>query len=67
VSKQTSSRTWSGQQPAPVQPVVQPPKDTVLAAFTLRELDTIRSVCRDSDNENAIRFLQTALDRTSAK
>lgn len=49
--------------PEPKQPVVQPPRDTVLAAFTPRELETMRTVCRDSDNENAGRVLQAALAR----
>lgn len=48
---------------APKQPVVQPSRDTVLAAFTPRELDQIRSILRDSDSENAIRILNGALAR----
>lgn len=48
---------------APKQPVVQPLKDVVLAAFTLRELDAMRTICRDSDNENASRVLNAALAR----
>lgn len=47
----------------PVQPVVQPPRDTILAAFTPRELDAIRTVCRDSDSEQAVRMLSAALAR----
>ena len=54
-------------QPAPIQPVVLPTVEHMTAQFTRRELDTIRSVCRDSDNENAIRFLQAALARAGAK
>lgn len=54
-------------QAAPVQPVVQPPRDVVLAAFTPRELDTLRSICRDAENELGTRFLKAALDRAVAK
>jgi hypothetical protein len=61
------SQQKNPKQASPVQPVVQPPRDTVLAAFTPRELDTIRSICRDSDNENGARFLQAALARAGAK
>ena len=48
---------------APVEPVVQPPKDVTLAAFTKRELDTVRKTCRDSDDETALRALNAALAR----
>lgn len=48
---------------APKQPVVQPPKDVVMAAFTPRELDAMRTICRDSDNETATRTLNAALAR----
>lgn len=51
----------------PKQPVVQPPRDTILAAFTPRELDTLRSICRDSENELGTRFLKAALDRAVTK
>ena len=54
------------QKPEPAaakQPVVLPPKDVVLAAFTPRELDTLRAVCRDSDNELGLRALNAALAR----
>ncbi len=47
----------------PKQPVVVPPRDVTLAAFTSQELDTLRRVCRDSDNENGIRALNAALAR----
>jgi hypothetical protein len=50
-------------QPKPVQPVVQPPKDVTLAAFTKRELDTLRKTCRDSDDETAARALAAGLAR----
>lgn len=53
--------------PPPVQPVVQPPRDTVLAAFTPRELDLIRTVCRDSESEQALRILNGAVARGAAK
>jgi hypothetical protein len=49
--------------PVPVQPVVQPPRDVVLAAFTKRELDAVRTVLRDSDSEVALRHLTAALAR----
>lgn len=49
--------------PPAKQPVVLPPKDTILAAFTPRELDAIRTVCRDSDSEQAVRILNAALAR----
>lgn len=39
----------------------------ILAAFTPREIDTLRSICRDSDNELGTRFLKAALDRAGAK
>lgn len=48
---------------AKVQPVVQAPVNVTLAAFTPRELDTLRTVCRDSDNELGIRALNAALAR----
>lgn len=48
---------------APKQPVVLPPKDVVLAAFTPRELDTLRTVCRDADNELGLRALNAGLAR----
>jgi hypothetical protein len=52
------------QRPAPpIQPVVAPPRDVTLAAFTALELETLRKVCRDSDNENAPRALAAALAR----
>ena len=54
------------QKPEPAaakQPVVLPPKDVTLAAFTPKELDTLRSVCRDSDNELALRALNAGLSR----
>lgn len=47
----------------PVQPVVQPSTDLTPAAFTKRELDTLRTVCRDADNELGIRALNAALAR----
>ncbi len=47
----------------PKQPVVAPPRGVTLAAFTERELDTLRRVCRDSENENGIRALNAALAR----
>ncbi len=47
----------------PKQPVVAPPRGVTLAALTERELDTLRRVCRDSDNENGIRALNAALVR----
>ncbi len=47
----------------PVQPVVLPPRDVTLAAFTPRELDILRSVCRDSDNELGLRSLNAGLAR----
>ncbi len=56
----------SPQKPEPAAPKTQvslPPKDVVLAAFTPRELDTLRTVCRDSDNELGIRALNAALAR----
>ncbi len=49
--------------PSPRQSVVMPPRDVTLAAFTSQELDTLRRVCRDSDNENGIRALNAALSR----
>lgn len=49
--------------PEPVQPVVQPPRDVILAAFTRRELDQIRGILRDSDSESAVRLLNAALAR----
>lgn len=52
---------------APKQPVVQPPVELVTARFTERELFQIRNACRDSDNENALRFLNAALARAEAK
>lgn len=54
-------------QAVPVQPVVLPSVEHVPALFTRRELDTLRSICRDSDNENGARFLRAALDRAVAK
>lgn len=39
----------------------------VAAHFTERELFQIRNACRDSDNENALRFLNAALARAEAK
>lgn len=48
---------------APVQPVVQPPRDVILAAFTRRELEQIRGILRDSDSESAVRLLNQALAR----
>lgn len=51
------------QKPASIQPVVQPPRDVVLAAFTPKELDVLRTVCRDSDNELGIRALNAGLAR----
>ncbi len=47
----------------PVQPVVQPSTDLTLAAFTRRELDILRSVCRDADNELGLRSLNAGLAR----
>lgn len=47
----------------PKQPVVQPPRDVVLAAFTAVELNTLRKVCRDADDENGARALNAALAR----
>jgi len=39
----------------------------VPAAFTERELFQLRNACRDSDNENALRFLEAALARAGGK
>lgn len=39
----------------------------VPAYFTERELFQLRNACRDSDNENAIRFLNAALARAESK
>lgn len=50
-----------------LQPVVLPSVDHIPALFTRRELDTLRGICRDSDNENASRFLRAALDRAASK
>jgi hypothetical protein len=58
-----SGRGASVPAPTPTQPVVQPPKDVVLAAFTPRELETLRSVCRDSENEMGLRALNAGLAR----
>jgi hypothetical protein len=54
-------------QAKPLQPVVQPSLVTIPAAFTERELFQLRNACRDSDNENAIRFLEAALARAAVK
>jgi hypothetical protein len=51
------------QLPETKQPVVQPPRDVVLAAFTPRELETLRTVCRDSENELGLRALNAGLAR----
>lgn len=48
----------------PKQPVVLPPRDVILAAFTPRELDTLRSVCRDAENAQfALQTLNAGLAR----
>ncbi len=50
---------------APTQPNgpgITPPLTTP-CAFTAHELDTLRKVCRDSDNENASRILAAGLAR----
>lgn len=39
----------------------------VPAYFTERELFQLKNACRDSDNENAIRFLNAALARAESK
>lgn len=39
----------------------------VAAHFTERELFQLRNACRDSDNENASRFLEAALARAGGK
>jgi hypothetical protein len=39
------------------------PTGLTAAYFTDRELDTLRTVCRDADNELAKRHLETALSR----
>jgi len=49
--------------PKPVQPVVVPPKDVVLAAFTPRELETLRAVLRDADNEMGLKAFNAGLAR----
>ncbi len=48
---------------APKQPVVLPPVDVVRAAFTPRELDTLKRVCRDADNELGLKALAAGLAR----
>jgi hypothetical protein len=40
-----------------------PPDGVTVAHFTAGELDTLKRVCRDSENENAARFLAAALAR----
>ncbi len=54
--------------PPPAKPqVTLPPVELIHAAFTERELFQLRNACRDSDNENAIRFLNAALARAETK
>jgi hypothetical protein len=47
--------------------VVDPDHALVPGFFTERELFQLRNACRDSDNENAIRFLNAALARAESK
>jgi hypothetical protein len=47
--------------------IADPDHTLAFAAFTERELFQLRNACRDSDNENASRFLEAALARAGGK
>ncbi len=38
-----------------------------VALFTAHELEALRTICRDSDNESARRILTAGLDRAASK
>lgn len=48
-------------------PTASLPPGLTAAHFTERELYQLRNACRDSDNENASRFLEAALARAGGK
>lgn len=48
--------------PTPAAPL-QLPAGLTAAHFTARELETIRAICRDADNELGVRMLRDALAR----
>ena len=43
--------------------IADPDHSLSLAAFTLRELDTLKRVCRDADNELGLKALAAGLAR----
>ncbi len=45
------------------QPVVLPSVQFTRAEFTANELRALQQVCRDADNENAVRYLAAAIKR----